>query len=292
MTDDKKQELFPYFAYVYSQKLNPEKYGGASNIEEWTSLIQDSQEDIDAITQAAGELTDDDWDALDQQYTAQINQTAEAQTQFAKKGAKLKNLKAQKGIAFEKGTTKSYSRTELMKKGGKKKKCECGCEVITKKENGGQLVDICSCCGKVHNNIVKAKQGVYFTMPGQKPYEVNPLIPKHEFISPETLMGQIASIRPTKPAQSAELVSSQAQSRYTLPEVIITAKALSKKKAAQASKTTKPTVKNRVGAVPTNPIVQDIANTDKEIRAKQQALINAGFNIGKTGVKKNGVDGS
>ena len=96
------------------------------------------------------------------------------QTQFAKKGAKLKNLKAQKGIAFEKGTTKSYSRTELMKKGGKKKKCECGCEVITKKENGGQLVDICSCCGKVHNNIVKAQQGVYFTMPGQKPYKVNP----------------------------------------------------------------------------------------------------------------------
>lgn len=34
MTDEKKQELFPYFAYIYSQKLNPEKYGSTSDIEE------------------------------------------------------------------------------------------------------------------------------------------------------------------------------------------------------------------------------------------------------------------
>jgi hypothetical protein len=34
MTDEKKQELFPYFAYIYSQKLNPEKYGQVNSIDE------------------------------------------------------------------------------------------------------------------------------------------------------------------------------------------------------------------------------------------------------------------
>ncbi len=34
MTDDKKKELFPYFAYLYSQEINPEKYGQASSIDE------------------------------------------------------------------------------------------------------------------------------------------------------------------------------------------------------------------------------------------------------------------
>lgn len=34
MTDDKKRELFPYFAYIYSQQLNPEKYGQVESIED------------------------------------------------------------------------------------------------------------------------------------------------------------------------------------------------------------------------------------------------------------------
>ena len=34
MEDEKKQQLFPYFAYLYSQKLNPEKYGKVSSIED------------------------------------------------------------------------------------------------------------------------------------------------------------------------------------------------------------------------------------------------------------------
>jgi len=34
MDDTKKQQLFPDFAYVYSQQLNPEKYGQANSIEE------------------------------------------------------------------------------------------------------------------------------------------------------------------------------------------------------------------------------------------------------------------
>lgn len=34
MTDDKKRELFPYFAYIYSQQLDPEKYGQVESIED------------------------------------------------------------------------------------------------------------------------------------------------------------------------------------------------------------------------------------------------------------------
>ena len=34
MTDEKKRELFPYFAYMYSQEINPEKYGQVESIED------------------------------------------------------------------------------------------------------------------------------------------------------------------------------------------------------------------------------------------------------------------
>jgi hypothetical protein len=34
MTDEKKKELFPFFALVYSRQLNPEKYGAVESYEE------------------------------------------------------------------------------------------------------------------------------------------------------------------------------------------------------------------------------------------------------------------
>lgn len=34
MTEEKKKQLFPYFAYVYSQQLNPNKYGEVSSFDE------------------------------------------------------------------------------------------------------------------------------------------------------------------------------------------------------------------------------------------------------------------
>lgn len=48
---------------------------------------------------------------------------------MAKKGAKLKKLQE-----FKKGA-----------KMGKKKKCACGCDLVTKKEKGGNLVQSCAC---------------------------------------------------------------------------------------------------------------------------------------------------
>lgn len=34
MTEERKQELFPYFAYMYSQQLDPDKYGSVGSIDE------------------------------------------------------------------------------------------------------------------------------------------------------------------------------------------------------------------------------------------------------------------
>ena len=133
MTEEKKKQLFPYSAYLYSQQLNPEKYGNAESIEEWTSLIQESPEDIEEITSAASGLSDDDWAEIEAQYN---EEQSSDEVEMAKKGAKLKKLQE-----FKKGA-----------KMGKKKKCACGCDLITKKEKGGTIVDTCTCCGEVHKH--------------------------------------------------------------------------------------------------------------------------------------------
>ena len=145
MTDDKKRELFPYFAYIYSQQLNPERYGEVESIEDWTNLIQSNQDDIEKITQAAEQLSDEEWDALDQQYTEQSKASEDQQVISAKKGAKLMKLK--KGA----------------------KKCKCGCDMITAKADGGKLVSKCACgCdvkkkekgGEINKKIDKVKVSI------------------------------------------------------------------------------------------------------------------------------------
>ena len=52
-----------------------------------------------------------------------------------------------------------------MKKGGMKKKCECGCSVIKKHEEGGTISEVCSCCGKVHSTEKFKKGGKYKNLP-------------------------------------------------------------------------------------------------------------------------------
>jgi hypothetical protein len=34
MTNEEKDKLFPYFAYLYSKQLDPDKYGKAESIDE------------------------------------------------------------------------------------------------------------------------------------------------------------------------------------------------------------------------------------------------------------------
>lgn len=123
MTDEQKQELFPYFAYTYSKQTNPEKYGNIS-FKQWYSEIQNNQDpdlNIDEIKEYASQLPEEEWDNLGQMYEQEQSQS---ELQFAAKGAKLKMLK------------------------NKTKKCSCGCDMITVKGEGGKLISSCSCkCG-------------------------------------------------------------------------------------------------------------------------------------------------
>lgn len=139
--DEEKQELFPYFAYIYSQQLDPEKYGSVSSMEEWTKLIQSNEDDINKIAAAAEELTDDDWTALKAQY-AEAQTQNETQTQYAKKGTVLKKANQE--------VTKAISNPVITKgkKGGKARKCKCGCAMVLSKSKGGKLIESCACkCG-------------------------------------------------------------------------------------------------------------------------------------------------
>ncbi|MGV8961811.1 MAG: hypothetical protein ACOH2V_00250 [Candidatus Saccharimonadaceae bacterium] len=172
-SEDKRQELFPYFAYFYSRELDPKKYGAATSIEEWTELIQDSQEDIDAITAAASELSDEDWDNLERQYAqaqkggGETTEESPSKMQIpsTKKGAQLQKLKEYaKGSAIKKANkevTKSISNPDITKgakgtKAKKMKKCECGCAKVLTKSAGGQLTSVCACkCG---GKMKKAKK--------------------------------------------------------------------------------------------------------------------------------------
>ena len=147
ISEEKKKELFPFFAYLYSKELNPEKYGAAKSMEEWTALIQNNKEDIDTITKAASQLTDEDWQTVEQQYM-EVQQNS--QIQSIAKGARLKRLK--EGSSIKKVTKV---------KGGMKKKhmCSCGCDLVLSKGNGGKLIESCSCkCkGGKMNKIKKMK---------------------------------------------------------------------------------------------------------------------------------------
>jgi len=144
MDEKKKKELFPYFAYLYSQKLNPERYGKAKTIEEWSDILQENTDDVEQITAAAGELSDEDWDSLAKQYE-QVQSNSDIE--LAKKGTKLKMLKSGSNM-----------------KPKKKRKCSCGCDLILSKTSGGKLTETCSCkCGgklkKKAKKPVKAQEG-------------------------------------------------------------------------------------------------------------------------------------
>lgn len=147
ISDEKKQELFPYFAYLYSQQLDPEKYGSIKSMKEWIELIQDNEEDIEAITKAAEKLTPEDWDSLEVQYN-QAKETgaqeiASQETQYAAKGAKLKKLRALNNIEIVESYKKGGKSTKSAK--SKKKKCKCGCDLILSKGTGGKIIQKCSC---------------------------------------------------------------------------------------------------------------------------------------------------
>lgn len=122
MNIDKKKQLFPFFAYTYSQKLDPKKYGSTSTYEDWSKVLDENPTDMEKISNSAAKLSDEEWSDLEKQF----DQTSEIQKAAnGTKLDKLKKLKSGKSIP--------------------KKKCECGCDLITTKENGGKISSRCAC---------------------------------------------------------------------------------------------------------------------------------------------------
>lgn len=125
MNEEKKKELFPFFAYLYSKKHKSNTYGGDISFEEWYKLIKDDSALLEEISSAASKLTDDEWAKVEEDYS---KETSEEKVQSAKKGAKLNTLK----------------KLRKMKKGSPKK-CACGCDLISVKDKGGKIISKCTC---------------------------------------------------------------------------------------------------------------------------------------------------
>lgn len=145
MENERKQKLLPYFAFLYSKEVAPDRYGNIESIEEWSKMIESDLETLEKINTAVDQLTDEDWKSLENRYNEETSSGSAKNTvtQFAKNGAKLNSLKK----------LKNY------KKGGKK--CKCGCEIVITKEEGGKLVSKCACgCDDVKKTSKKEKGGV------------------------------------------------------------------------------------------------------------------------------------
>lgn len=116
MTEERKQQLITNYAVEIARNKYPDE--PLETTEDLQKLLDEHKDEIVA---ELGQLSDDDFDKLDEQYKVQEEQESQNQAQFAAKGAKLQKLKA--------GA----------------KKCKCGCAMVTSKEKGGKLVSKCAC---------------------------------------------------------------------------------------------------------------------------------------------------
>lgn len=130
--EEKRNQLFPYFAYIKSIELNPDKYGNAQTMEEWSTLIKENDDDLNTIVSSYEELSDEEIEALDKQYQELQSKKEEEQMQYAAKGARLQYLK--NGAKPKKVMTKSKTKT-----------CSCGCKMVLSKNAGGKLTETCAC---------------------------------------------------------------------------------------------------------------------------------------------------
>lgn len=150
MTKEEKQKLIPLFGYAYymRNRKRSDKFD-ETTAKEFLTAIKTDAKLADEIANAAkdpGNRYDTIWSKAEELATEQIEETQSMQpTQTAKSGAKLEKLKKLRAL-----------KTPV------KKKCKCGCDMITVKAAGGKMTSQCSCnCGggKIK---VKAKGGVLF----------------------------------------------------------------------------------------------------------------------------------
>jgi len=161
ITEDKKKELLPFFVFLVSQEINPEKYGKFKDTipgEEWSSTISVDDDTVNKAVEQYKQLSEENLaqlEAYQTQYIADHKTNSLDSAQFAAKGAKLKKLNLVKKaapITKKETVAESASNPVITKaKGGttkKKKKCSCGCDMILTKAAGGKVMETCSCkCG-------------------------------------------------------------------------------------------------------------------------------------------------
>lgn len=144
MTKEEKQKLIPLFGYAYymRNRKRSDKYDEAT-AKEFLEVIKFDTKLADEIANAAKDPStkyDAVWNKAEELASDQVESV-----QIAKNGAKLEKLKKLRAL-----------KTPV------KKKCKCGCDMVTVKAAGGKMTSQCSCnCGggKIK---VKAKGGVLF----------------------------------------------------------------------------------------------------------------------------------
>lgn len=118
------------------------KYPTGSSEEELTNFLTENESEVQTYLTEYQSIAPEDLqnDSDFVEFYNQIQPQQEDTIAYAKNGAKLTYLKK-------------------LKKGGKSKKCSCGCEMITKKDAGGKLTSTCACNCKGGTMPKKASGG-------------------------------------------------------------------------------------------------------------------------------------
>ncbi len=122
MEEEKFQQLLTQLVVKKAKEIKPEIYNGSE--EEIISSLNKNVQDKNEIMKYIQDLGESG--KLEQELSA-LEQEQE-QMPYFKEGGKLDYL-------------------QFLKKGGKmkSKKCSCGCELVTKKDKGGKMVQSCAC---------------------------------------------------------------------------------------------------------------------------------------------------
>lgn len=143
MEEERFQQLLTALVVKKAKEMKPETYNGSE--EDTITALNRNEEDKNQIMNWIKKLGESG--ELEQELSA-LEQEQE-QMPYFKEGGKLDYLQS-------------------LKKGGKmkSKKCSCGCDLITKKEKGGKMIQSCACgCKpKLENGgeIQKLKPGGFF----------------------------------------------------------------------------------------------------------------------------------
>ena len=153
MNKQKKQELFPFLIMF---KLN-EQVGDGKKLQDRSeqeidkliglaSQVKENPQLFDEMVSTAVSFSDQDWGTLEQEYVNYTTSKSTNQTSDVTNNATAPEMEEdQASITAKKGA--KLMQLQAYKKGAKmkKKKCACGCELVSKKEAGGIISEVCAC---------------------------------------------------------------------------------------------------------------------------------------------------